>query len=69
MKIKKRYIVLAVIVGVIAGGVYYIVHNLETIVKDAVTKYGSPITGTEVKLGGFHISPFNGDIKLSNLTL
>ncbi len=69
MKIKKRYIVLAVIVGVIAGGVYYIVHNLETIVKDAVTKYGSPITGTEVKLGGFHISPFNGDIKLSNLTI
>ena len=66
---KKILIVLAVIILVIAGGIFYVVNNLESIVKDAVTKYGSPITGTEVKLGGFHISPLNGDIKLSNLTI
>ena len=66
---KKILIVLAIILLIIAGGVFYLVHNLEGIVKNAVTKYGSPITGTEVKLGGFHISPFNGDIKLSNITI
>lgn len=66
---KKLLIILAIILCVIAGGVFYVVHNLESIVKDAVTKYGSPITGTEVKLGGFHISPLNGDIKLSNITI
>lgn len=69
MKIKKRYIALAVVLGAIAGGVYYVSHNLETIVKDAVHKYGSQVTGTDVKLGGFYLSPLNGEVKLSNLTV
>lgn len=69
MKIKKRYIALAVVLGAVAGGVYYVSHNLENIVKSAVNKYGSQITGTEVKLGGFYLSPLNGEVKLSNLTV
>ena len=69
MKLKKRYIVLAAIVGAIAGGVYYVSHNLENIVKSAVNKYGSQVTGTEVKLGGFYFAPFKGEIKLSDLTV
>lgn len=69
MKIKKRYIALAVVVGAIAGGVYYVSHNLESIVKTAVNKYGSQVTGTEVKLGGFSLSPLSGEVKLSDLTV
>lgn len=69
MKIKKRYIALAVVFGAIAGGIYYVSHNLESIVKTAVNKYGSQITGTDVKLGGFYLSPLNGEVKLSKLTV
>ncbi|MBR5483036.1 MAG: hypothetical protein IKV11_03105 [Alphaproteobacteria bacterium] len=69
MKLKKRYIVLAAIVGAIAGGVYYVSHNLENIVKSAVNKYGSQVTGTEVKLGGFYFAPFKGEVKLNDLTV
>ena len=39
MKIKKRYIALAVVLGAIAGGVYYVSHNLETIVKEYLTNH------------------------------
>lgn len=69
MKIKKRYIALAIVLGAIAGSVYYVSSNLEDIVKKAVNKYGSQVTGTEVKLGGFYLSPLNGEVKLSNLTV
>ena len=72
MKIKTRYIVLGVVAalaGAIAGGVWYVSHNLEDLVKTAVNKYGSPITGTEIKLGGFDLMLFKGEVKLKNLTV
>ena len=54
---------------VIGGAVFYVMHNMEDIVKNAVNKYGSQVTGTEVKLGGFQFSPFDGWAKMSNLTV
>ncbi len=72
MKIKKRYIflgIVAALLGIIAGGIWYVAHNLESLVKTAVNKYGSQIVGTEVKLGGFGLSPLQGEVKLNNLTV
>lgn len=53
----------------VCGAAYYVYHNMEDIVKTAVNKYGSQVTGTEVKLGGFKLSPFDGWAKMSNLTV
>ena len=61
--------ILLLLILAVAGAVYYVVHNMEDMVKDAVNKYGSQVTGTQVRLGGFQISPFDGLVKLSNLTV
>ncbi|MBR1649403.1 MAG: hypothetical protein IJ689_07405 [Alphaproteobacteria bacterium] len=66
---KKRYIVLAAVAGIVAGGVYWVNQNLEGLVKSAVNKYGSQITGTEVKLQGFDISPLQGSVRLKGLSV
>lgn len=43
--------------------------SLETIVKKAVNKYGSEITGTEVSLQGFSLSPLSGSVSVKGLTV
>lgn len=43
--------------------------SLESIVKKVVNKYGSEVTGTEVRLEGFNLSPFNGTASISGLTV
>ncbi len=43
--------------------------SLESIVKKAVNKFGSEVTGTEVKLEGFQFSPFAGTAAIQGLTV
>ncbi len=43
--------------------------SLETIVKKVVNKYGSEITGTEVSLQGFSLSPFSGAVSIKGLNV
>ncbi len=66
---KFLLFVFVLLLLLIGGAVYYVMHNMEDIVKNAVNKYGSQVTGTEVKLGGFEFSPFDGWAKLSGLTV
>ncbi|MBP5398921.1 MAG: AsmA family protein [Alphaproteobacteria bacterium] len=54
---------------IIGGAVFYVMYNMEDLVKNAVNKYGSQVTGTEVRLGGFQLSPFDGWAKMRNLTV
>ena len=65
---KKRYILLAGIVAIVAGG-YYIYSSLDRIVSQLVNKYGSEVTGTEVNLQGFHISPTEGKADIEKITI
>ena len=64
---KKFLLVLLVLLLILGGGVFYVYQNLESIVKTAVNKYGSQVTGTEVTLGGFQLSPLKGEAALQNL--
>lgn len=64
---KKFLLVLLIILLLLVGGVYYLFLNLEPIVKKAVNKYGSQITGTEVTLGGFKLSPLSGEAELTGI--
>ena len=43
--------------------------SLESIVKGVVNKFGSQVTGTEVKLEGFNLSPFDGTASIKGLTV
>ena len=63
---KKIFISLVAIILLAVGAVWL---SLESIVKTVVNKYGSEITGTEVKLGGFQFSPLNGTASVSRLTV
>lgn len=65
---KKRYIFLAILVLII-GGVYFFAPSLESIVQQAVHKYGSQITGTDVNIKGFDLSLRNGEGRISNITV
>ena len=62
---KKRIFFGLLAVIIIALAVVW--GSLESIVKKVVNKYGSEVTGTEVRLEGFNLSPFNGTASISGL--
>lgn len=64
----KKYIFLAFLVVIGAGG-YYLFNNLDVIVRKLVNKYGSQVTGTEVDLQGFSINLANGEGKIGKFTV
>ncbi|MBE6447766.1 MAG: hypothetical protein E7018_00490 [Alphaproteobacteria bacterium] len=64
---KKRIFLGLLAVIIIALAVVWI--SLESIVKKAVNKFGSEVTGTEVKLEGFNFSPFSGFVSIKGLTV
>jgi hypothetical protein len=61
--------ILAVVVIAIVGIFVYVYSNLDSIVKDAVEKYGPQYTGVAVKLDKVELSPENGQGKLSGLLI
>lgn len=64
---KKRILFGLLAVIIIALAVIW--GSLESIVKKVVNKYGSEATGTEVRLEGFNLSPFNGTAAIKGLTV
>lgn len=64
---KKRIVfslLSIIVIGLIIAGTF-----LESIVKKAIYKYGSQITGTEVTLQGFNLSPLTGKVAIQGLSV
>lgn len=53
----------------VAGGVYYVVTNLDSIVKTAIEKYGSETTQTAVKVDNVLIKLTQGSASINGLTV
>ena len=60
-------IVVAVLVVVIGGGVYYVYASLDSLIQEAVEKYGSEITQAEVRLDRAELDPISGNGALRGL--
>ncbi len=67
--LKKIAIGVVVLLLVIAGGVYYLFSNLDSIIKAAIEKYGTAATQAEVKLDSVKISISSGEGALNGLTV
>ena len=61
--VKLKQIVLGIAAVVVIGvgyGAYYLLSNLDSIVKSAIEQYGSEITGTRVRVGSVKIALTEG---------
>ncbi len=66
---KKILIGLVVLVVIIVGAAYFLLGNLDNIVKAAIEKYGSEVTQTHVGVGGVKIGLTDGLGSISNLKI
>jgi cell division septum initiation protein DivIVA len=67
---KKVILGLAlIIVFAIAGGVYYVLTNLDSLIEAAIEKHGSEATGTAVLVDSVKIDLSNGAGGISGLTI
>ncbi|PCI06626.1 MAG: hypothetical protein COB77_06500 [Gammaproteobacteria bacterium] len=67
---KKLFIgVVLVIIIAIAGSVYYVLTNLDSIVEAAIEKYGSEATQTSVRVDGVNINLTDGAAGITGLTV
>ncbi len=57
------------IIVAIAGGVYYVLTNLDSLVEDAIETYGSQATKTAVRVDGVSISLGDGSAAITGLTV
>ncbi len=57
---KKVLIGIAVLVVIVAAGAFFLLGNLDSIVKAAIEKIGSDLTGTEVSLNDVSIEETSG---------
>ena len=64
----KKYILLAIL-ALIGAGIFCFAVFLEPIVKKAVNKYGSEVTGTDINISGFKLSPLDGKVTIHGLTV
>ena len=58
-----------IIIFVIGGGVYYVLNNLDDLVKAAIEKYGSEATQTAVRVDRVKINLVDGAGGISGLTI
>lgn len=67
----KKTILTAIllIIIAIAGGVYYVLSNLDSLVEQAIEKYGSQATQTAVRVDGVSISLGDGSAAITGLTV
>ena len=65
MKKLGIFLLILAILGVL---VYYF-FPMEMVVKKAVNKYGSEVTGTDVNLSGFHLNLKNGEATVKEITV
>ena len=66
---KKLLIGLIVLVVIIVGAAYFLLGNLDNIIKAAIEKYGSEVTQTSVDVGGVRIGLSDGLGSITNLTI
>ena len=64
----KKFSIFLLVIAVIAALVYYF-FPLEMLVKKAVNKYGSEVTGTSVNLSGFNINLKDGEASVKQITV
>jgi len=67
--VKKALVILLVIVAAVAGVVFYVLGNLDSIVKNAIESNGSAAVGTAVKVGSVNIALAEGRATISELTV
>jgi hypothetical protein len=61
--------IIVILILAVAGVVYYVVTNLDTIVKTAIEKYGSETTQTAVKVDNVLIRLTQGSAAINGLTI
>lgn len=66
---KKIAIGIAVLLVIVAGGAYYLLSNLDGLIKSAMEKYGTEATQAEVKVGGVKIGLRDGSGQITNVTI
>ena len=64
----KKLGIFLLILAILGALVYYF-FPLEMVVKKAVNKYGSEVTGTDVNLSGFHLNLKNGEATVKEVTV
>ncbi len=67
--LKKIAIGFAVLLVLIAGGVYYLFSNLDGFIKSAIETYGSQATQSSVSVGSVDISLTSGQGTISGITV
>ncbi len=66
---KKIAAGIAILLIMVAAGGYYFLSNLNSIIRDAIGRYGSEATGTQVKAGNVSLSLTAGTGAISGLTV
>lgn len=67
---KKAFlIVILLIIVAIAGGIYYVLTNLDSLVKGAIEKYGSEAVHTSVKVQNVNLKLKEASAAISGLTV
>lgn len=66
---KKVGIALVVFIAVVAGALYWLRNNLDSLVRDAIAKYGSEMTQAKVSVGSVKIDAVNGEGIISDFEI
>lgn len=67
--IKKLGIAVLVLIAILAGALFWLHGNLDGLLRDAISKYGSEMTQAKVSVGGVKINATNGEGIISDLTI
>lgn len=65
-KLAISIVILIIAIGGIAG---YLFSNMDDVIKAAIEKYGTAVTGTRASVSNVHISVSSGEGKISGLTI
>lgn len=66
---KKFGIALFVVVAVVVGATFWLRGNMDSLVRDAIVKYGHEMTQAKVGVGSVKISAANGEGVISDMTI
>ena len=66
---QKIVMIISVIIAVIAGGIWYVFSQTDTLIKQQVEQQGMEYLGTKVSLGNAELSLSDGRLSLSELNV
>lgn len=66
---KKIAIAVVVLLVIVAGGAYFLLSNIDGLIKNAMEKYGSEATQASVKVGGVKIGLRDGSGQITNISI